>query len=140
MLTEIAQDEADEASLDTLTQMDDETKRLRDTTIALKAEEKELRLSLREGASQVSLSELKVAVTSLEEQKAEMTARLAKLKGGNVKPVSLEEREKVGAEHRKWQKAANARKKIRTELWNVVEPNLEKAQVAETKEELGLES
>jgi 26S proteasome regulatory subunit (ATPase 3-interacting protein) len=139
MLTEITQDEAAEASLDTLKEMEDETKRLRDTTSALKVEEKELRLSLREGASQAPLSELKAAVTSLEEQKAEMTARLAKLKGGDVKPVSLEERETVGGEHRKWQMAANARKKIRTELWKEIEGWIEKEKVADTKEELGLE-
>ena len=139
MLTEIAQDEADEASLDTLKEMEDETKRLRDDTTALKVEEKELRLSLREGASQIPLSELKAAVTSLEEQKAEMMARLAKLKGGKLKPVSLEEREKVGGEHWKWQKAANARKKIRMELWKEIEPHVEKDKVADIKEELGLE-
>ena len=139
VLTVIDQDEADEASLSTLKEMEEETTRLRDATAALKAEEKELRLALREGASQVPLPELKASVTLLEEQKAEMTARLAKLKGGGLKAVSLEERERVGMEFRKWQRVAGARKRIRGELWREIEGNLEREKVAETKEELGLE-
>lgn len=139
VLTNAGQEEADEDSATTLQEMEDETKRLRETTVSLKAEEKELRLALREGASQVPLPELKASVASLEQQKWEMTARLAKLKGGNLKPVSLEERERVSAEHRKWQKAAAARKKIRTEVWKEIESNLEREKVEETMEELRLE-
>lgn len=139
MLIVLDQDESDEASLSTLKEMEDETTRLREATTALKAEEKELRLALREGASQIPLPELKASVTLVEEQKTEMTARLAKLKGGNVKAVSLEEREKVGAEFRKWQRAAGARKKIRVELWKEIEGHVEREKIADTKEELGLE-
>lgn len=119
--------------------MEDETKGLRDNTTALKAEDKELRLALRGGAAQVPLPELKASVASLEEQKAEMTARLAKLKGGNVKAVSLEEREEVNAKHRKFQKAANARKEIRMAMWKTIEDNIEKEKIEETKEGLGLQ-
>lgn len=119
--------------------MDEETKRLRDATVVFKAEEKILRLALRECASQLPLSELKASVASLGEQKAEMTARLAKSKGGDVKALSLEQRDKVNSEHRKWQKTANARKKIRTELWKEIEMVIEKDKTEETKEELGLE-
>ena len=119
--------------------METETTRLKDSTTALKAEEKELRLALREGASQIPLADLKASVSTLEQQKTELNVRLAKLKSGNVKPVSLEEREKVNSEHRKWQKTANARKRIRLEVWKEIEGALDKEKVAETKEELGLE-
>lgn len=119
--------------------METETKRLKDATTALKGEEKELRLSLREGASQVSLPELKAAVSTFEQQKAELAVRLAKLQGGAVKPVSSEEREKVGSDHRRWEKTANARKKIRTELWRTIVESLDKEKAEETKENLGLE-
>ena len=78
-------------------------------------------------------------MASLQAQKAEMIAHLAKLKGGSVKPVSLEGREKVNAEHRQWQKAANARKKIRTGVWKEIEANVEKSKVKETKEDSGWE-
>ena len=115
------------------------TKSLQESTLALKAEEKALRISLREGASQIPIAELKSSVAALEEQKAEMTARLVTLTSGNVKPVSLEERERVNTEHRKWQKTANARKKIRVELWKEIEGAIEKDKAEETKEELGLE-
>ena len=125
--------------MEKLQKMDAETTRLKDATTALKTEEKEHRLALREGASQIPLTELKASVTALEQQKAELTARLAKLESGTVKPVSLEEREKVSTEHRKWQKTAAARKKIRMELWKEIEGQLDKEKAAETKEDLGLE-
>lgn len=133
------QDEADEGGLEQLQQMDVETTRLRDATTALKGEEKELRLALREGASQTPIPELRASIAMLEQEKAEMTARLTKLQSGNVKPISAEDREKTNAEHRKWQRTAAARKKIRTELWKVIEGELEKDKWEETKEKLGLE-
>lgn len=119
--------------------MDAETTRLKDETNARKAEEKELRLALRGGAGQVPLPELKATVTALEEQKEGIATRLDKLKGGNIKAVSLEERESIGKEHRKWQKTANARKNIRTELWQEIVSAIEKDKIEDTKEELGLE-
>lgn len=133
------QEEADDDALEKLQAMDAETTRLREATTALKVEEKELRLALREGTSQVPLPELKISVHGLEQERAELGARLAKLKGGNLKPVSLEEREKVNADHRKWQKAAAARKRIRHEMWQEIAANIEKDKIEDTKEELGLE-
>lgn len=85
------------------------------------------------------MPELKAFVGALEQQKAEMAARLAKLKSGNVKPVSLEERKKVNGEHRKWEKTANARKKIRIDVWQQVAGEMEKKEAAELKENLCLE-
>lgn len=119
--------------------MDIETTRLREETTALKAEEKELRHALREGAAQVPLTELKASVTALELNKAELVARLAKLQGGNLKPVSAEQREEVNREHRKWAKCASSRKKIRLELWRVIEGTMEKSAAADLKESLDLE-
>jgi len=120
--------------------MDAETTRLRDATTALRAEEKDLRAALREGTSQVPLKDLKASVAVLVQEKSELTARLATLRSGNVRPVGAGERDKVNAEHRKWQKAAGARKKIRTEVWKEIAGFIgEKEKVEETKEELGLE-
>jgi len=133
------QDEADEAGLEKLQDMDAETTRLRDATTALKAEEKELRLALREGTSQVPLTELQSAIATFEQEKAEMTARLAKLKGGNLKPVSVDEREKINSNHRKWSRTAGARKRIRNELWAEICSHLDNDRIEETKEWLGLE-
>lgn len=133
------QEELTDTDTATLQEVADETTRLKDTTVSLKAEEKDIRLALREGASKIPLPELKASVAGLEEQKGELTARLEKLKGGSVKPVSAEDREKVSTEHRKWMKSASARKKIRTELWKEIEGHVEREKVSETKEELGLE-
>ncbi len=134
------QDEADEASLESLQQIDAKTTRLRDETTALKAEEKELQKALRGGgASQISLSDLKASIAALERDKAEMAARLSALTSGDLKPVSVEEREKICAEHRMWQRAAAARKRIRGELWGVIKGVVEKEKWEETREELGLE-
>ncbi len=134
------QDEADEASLESLQQIDAETTRLRDETIALKTEEKELQKALRGGgASQVPLSELTASIAALEHNKAEMVARLSDLTSGDLKPVSVEKRERIFAEHRMWQRAAAARKRIRGELWGVIKGVVEKEKWEETREELGLE-
>lgn len=119
--------------------MDVETTRLRDATSALRTEEKELRLALREGTSQVPLPELRTSVAMLEQEKAEIAARLAKLKSGNLKPVSIEEREKINADHRKWQRTAVARKKIRKDLWAEIVDKLDKDKIDETREELDLD-
>lgn len=119
--------------------MDAKTTRLRDETTALRAEEKELRSSLREGAARIPLPELKASVTALELQKAELLARLAKLQGGNLKPVTAEEREQVNREHKNWAKCASNRKKIRMELWKEIEGLIEKDRVADVKEQLDLD-
>jgi hypothetical protein len=42
-------------------------------------------------------------------------------------------------EHRKWQKAASARKRIRLDMWKAIEEVIEKDKIEETKEALGLE-
>ncbi|TKA42583.1 hypothetical protein B0A54_07425 [Friedmanniomyces endolithicus] len=127
-------------NLESLQQIDAKTTRLRDETTALKAEEKELQKALRGGgASQISLSDLKASIAALERDKAEMAARLSALTSGDLKPVSVEEREKICAEHRMWQRAAAARKRIRGELWGVIKGVVEKEKWEETREELGLE-
>ena len=70
-----------------------------------------------------------------------MLARLAKLKDGNVKPITPEEREKVAIEHKKWQQSVTARRKIRAEMWKIIADIVaEPEKLAELKESLGLES
>lgn len=125
--------------VDALQALDEQTVRLREETNALKAEEKDLRVALREGASQVPLAELQASVAALEHQKAELEARLAKLRGGNLKPVSAEERERVGKEYKSWMRCAANRKKIRVEVWKVIEGLVDEKEAPDLKESLGLE-
>jgi 26S proteasome regulatory subunit (ATPase 3-interacting protein) len=121
--------------------MENETTRLKDATAALKADEKGLRASLKDHASVTPLPELKASVAALQQQKEEMSERLAKLKNGNVKPITPEERDKVAAEYNKWQKGLNARRKIRAELWKVIaEVNPDPEKLSDVKESLGLET
>jgi 26S proteasome regulatory subunit (ATPase 3-interacting protein) len=121
--------------------MDAEVERLKDATITLKNDEKALRASLRDHASVTPLPELKAAVASLQQQKEEMSARLAMLKNGNVKPITAEERERVNAEHGKWKQSVNARRKIRAEMWKTIADIVpEPEKLAEVQESLGLES
>lgn len=119
--------------------MQAETSRLKDETLALKAEEKDLRLALRGGATQVSLPELRNNVSELEAKKTELSTRLAGLKAGSFKPVSLEEREKAEGLARKIERDCKARLKIRNELWAEIASHFEKEKAEEVKEELGLE-
>lgn len=121
--------------------MDAETTRLKDATAALKADEKGLRASLKDHASVTPLPELKASVAALQEEKEEMSLRLAKLKNGNAKPITPEEREKVATEHNKWKQSVNSRRKIRTEMWKTIADVVhDPEKLAEVKEGLGLES
>lgn len=121
--------------------MDDDTKRIREDTLALKSEEKELRQSLKGGNDIVPLPQLKTDIANMEKQKLDLEARLAKLKSGTVKPVNPADREKVNKTHRIVKKSADARKKIRKEVWRTIEDLLEGAeQIQETKESMDLDA
>lgn len=121
--------------------MDAEISRLKDATAQLKAEEKGMRAALRDSASLTPLPELKASVAALQQEREAMSARLAKLKDGDVKPITPEERARVNSEHKKWQVCNGARRKIRVEMWKMIEELIsDEEKAAETKERLGLES
>lgn len=119
--------------------MDAETNRLRDEMTTLKAEEKELRSSIREGASIISLSDLRASIAMLEQERTELEARVTDLATGTVKLMSAEERNKINSNHRKWQKISMARRKIRIELCKELADVVGKDKALEVKEELALE-
>ena len=121
--------------------MENETTRLKDATAALKTDEKGLRATLKDYASVTPLPELKASVATLQQQKEEMNGRLTKLKNGNIKPITPEERDKVAAEYTKWQKSLAARRKIRAEMWKIIaDVNPDPEKLGDVKESLGLES
>ena len=139
LLTRSAKNENDDTSPENLQTIEAETTRLRNETAAYKAQEKDLRAELREDAGRISLPELKASIAELEGDKAELIARLTKVKSGDVKPVHAEERTRINDEHRKWQKIAAARSKIRAELWKEIASIVGSGKAEDTKEELGLE-
>lgn len=121
--------------------MDAETSRLKDATVQIKADEKAMRATLRDHASLTPLPELKASVVALQQEKDAMAARLAKLKDGDVKPITAEERARVDSEHKKWQVCVGSRRKIRLEMWRMIEDLIaDKEKAAEMKERLGLEA
>jgi len=121
--------------------MENETTRLKDATAALKTDEKGLRATLKDYASVTPLPELKASVATLQQQKEEMNGRLTKLKNGNIKPITPEERDKVAAEYTNWQKSLAARRKIRAEMWKIIaDVNPDPEKLGDVKESLGLES
>lgn len=126
--------------IETLQKMEEDTKRLREETIALKSEEKELRQNLKQGADIIPLPELKANIAEMEKQQAEQEARLKKLQSGSVKPVSAADRRRVDKAYRRVKTAATARKKIRKEIWSEIEAMLEgPEQQQETKESMELD-
>ena len=72
---------------------------------------------------------LRDSVDKLEKQKAETEDHLRVLRSGIIKPVSAEEKERVEAEQRKWERKAAARKRI----WKEAEGTMLEGM---TKEEL----
>ena len=120
--------------------MENETTRLKDATAALKADEKGLRASLKDHASVTPLPELKASVAALQQQKEGMSERLAKLKNGNIKPITPDERDKVAVQFNKWKNCLAARRKMRAEMWKVIADVSEPEKLADVKESLGLEN
>lgn len=120
--------------------MEADTKRIREETIALKSEEKDLRQSLKQSDVIIPLPQLKTNVAEMEKQKIDIEARLAKLKSGNVKPVKPADRKRVSKTYRRVKKSVDNRNKIRKEMWREIEGYLEGAeQKQETKESLDLD-
>nr|OQO17822.1 hypothetical protein B0A51_14256 [Rachicladosporium sp. CCFEE 5018] len=116
----VIQQPPEEGAVEALNVTEEETVKLKDDTANLKLQEKALRNALREGATVVPLAELKGDISVLGTETAEIEARLEKLKGGNVKPVSPvspEEREEIAKQHKLFSKTATARRRICVELW-----------------------
>jgi 26S proteasome regulatory subunit (ATPase 3-interacting protein) len=86
----------------------------------------------------VPLPDLKASVEKMMKQKKELQARLAKLKGGSVKPVSKVEKEKTEREWRRLRTVAKNRQKIRVEMWKAVQGIAPKETWEELKEEFDL--
>ncbi|KAI9703988.1 MAG: hypothetical protein M1820_005770, partial [Bogoriella megaspora] len=118
------QDPSDAATAEELAALDAQTESFRSSTAALRAEEKTLRSAVTSLSTTVSTSELCSCISNLEAQKQEMSARLEMLKGGTVKPVSQEAREKIETDVRMWEKIERNRRKIRKELWSIVREGL----------------
>lgn len=90
----------------------------------MKDEEKELRLSLRQGANTVPPVEIKKNVAAMTAEKAELEERLAKLKNGSTKPIDPSKRDRINKSYKKLSKQASNRRKICKYLWETISGGL----------------
>lgn len=100
--------------------MDEEISALREETTTIGANIKSLRSTLSSLESTMSTADLRISVAAMESEKREITARLEKLRKGDVKPVSKEEREAVEKSVALWEGVAVRRGKIVKEMWGCV--------------------
>jgi 26S proteasome regulatory subunit, ATPase 3, interacting protein len=123
------QDPKDSATLEELATLDTSVASLREVIPSLKSALKAKSTALATLRSQPTTQALKISVDNLEKQRDEIEARLKVLRSGTVKPVSMEEKERVEAEYRKWAKKELTRKR----MWKEAEGTLLEAM---TREEL----
>ncbi|KAL9528105.1 Homologous-pairing protein [Sphaerulina musiva] len=136
------QEEVEEGFEEAMQAKEAKMEEYRETIATLKAQEKELRQSLRSRASATTttLPELQACVEKMEQEKLALADRLARLQSGSIKPVDPEKRARLMRERKKWAKISAARKKIRKELWEtVLESVVEKERIEEIKEEIGIQ-
>jgi len=114
------QNPSDHATPEDLTIMDEQISAFREETNSINAEIKTLRATLSSLDSRISTSDLRTSVVTMEKEKQEITARLVKLRSGDVKPVSVEEKAAVDADMRKWERIATNRAKITKEMWDSI--------------------
>jgi hypothetical protein len=119
--------------------MDTHTQTLRDETTALNSQAKALRIELTQLYSSLPTADLRAQVAAMHAEKADIESRLTSLRSGSVKPVSKEEKTRVDAELRKVEKCVVAREKIVKEMWSVIADAVPKEELADLKEDFGVE-
>ncbi|KAK8256761.1 Tat binding protein 1-interacting, partial [Phyllosticta capitalensis] len=130
----------DAATPEHLAALDTQVNTLKTNTASALAEAKTLRSTISTLGATVPLSDLRASVQILEQEVQETEERLAGLRGGEVVPVSAEEREALDAQLRKFKRAEKARKKIVKEMWaTIVDGVGDKEALAELRERLGLD-
>jgi 26S proteasome regulatory subunit (ATPase 3-interacting protein) len=123
------QDPKDSATPEELATLDTSIASLREVIPSLKSTLKAKSTSLATLRSEPTTQALQITVDNLEKQRGEIQARLKVLRSGSIKPVSKEEKERVEAERKKWDKKALTRKR----MWKEAEGTLLEAM---TREEL----
>ena len=75
-------------------------------------------MQLSQLAAQPVLSEVRQDVSRLKEERDELMKRLAELHGQGYADVSVEEKARVAADWKLWQRHVSVRKRICRELWS----------------------
>lgn len=120
LLTLCCQDPADAATPEELAAIDTTIAALKEETTRLRTEANGLKSTLSSFNATLSTSDLRAAVASLEAEHVEITTRLEKLRKGDVRPISAEEKNEVDKEEKEWDGIARKRKRIVEEMWAVI--------------------
>ncbi|KAL4951330.1 Tat binding protein 1-interacting [Aspergillus filifer] len=134
------QEESDDNSPDAVAAMDAEIESLQEQLPGLKEDEKRAQAELNALNAKPLLSELRVEVEKLEEEKEELAERLVKLHGDGATDVSPQEKENVRKDWKIWQNQVRVRAKICRDLWRKCSETLPEGMTREGFwESLGLE-
>lgn len=125
---------------DQLATYDARTQALESRTTELHALAKTLRATLTSLTGSLSTADLISGISSLEREKAGITARLDGLRAGHARKVTKEEREAVERGWRGAKGVCERRERIAREFWKVVEEGTEsKEACGELREMWGLD-
>jgi 26S proteasome regulatory subunit, ATPase 3, interacting protein len=118
------QDPSASLSPEELAALDTRLSTLRTETANLTAHAKSLRSTLSTLNLTLSTNDLRAAVDGLDSERAEILGRLKKLRSGDVKPVTREERLQVERDEKKWEGIERRRAKIVKEMWGAIRESL----------------
>ncbi|RDW87189.1 putative TBP interacting domain protein [Aspergillus mulundensis] len=120
--------------------MDEEIESLQEQLPCLKENEKKIQGELNSLKAIPLLSELRLEIGKLDDEKKSLAARLAKVHGDNSTEVSLQEKESVRKDWKMWQNQRRARAKICRDFWRKCSETLPEGVTGEELwESLGLE-
>ncbi|KAF1811297.1 TBPIP-domain-containing protein [Eremomyces bilateralis CBS 781.70] len=130
----------DDCSPDALADLDAQITTLRDEVTDLRSQSTTLKSQLQALSSEQSPTELLTSIATREAEKASLTAKLEKLRGGEVAAVPEAERVRVEAAVRNWRAIEGRRRKIAGDLWAEIEEGVRMSggDVQELKEQFGL--
>ncbi|KAF2803875.1 TBPIP-domain-containing protein [Mytilinidion resinicola] len=125
-----------------LAEIDNTISTLRAETTTATASAKTLRASLASLNTTLSTSDLRSSIAKLEAEREDYETRLGALRGGQIRPVKKEEKEKADSEWKVWKGIAGRRTNIVKEMWKTVEEvgqGMSAEEKAELRERLGLD-
>ncbi|KAL4907618.1 hypothetical protein BDW74DRAFT_147855 [Aspergillus multicolor] len=97
--------------------MDEEIESLQEKLPSLKENEKKIQGELNSLNAIPLLSELRLEIEKLEDEKKSLAAHLAKVHGDNSVEMSLQEKDNVRKDWKMWQNQRRARARICCDLW-----------------------
>ncbi|KAL4783950.1 Tat binding protein 1-interacting protein-domain-containing protein [Aspergillus varians] len=140
MVYHALQEELDESCTDAAAAMDEEIVSLQEQLPSLKENEKKIQGEFNSLSAIPLLSELRIEVENLEEEKESLVTRLAKVHGDGSTHVSPQEKEDVRKAWKIWSNHARVRAQICRDLWRRCSETLpENVTREELWESLGLE-